>query len=154
MGRNGDPTASPTRIPANLELTDIQVVEDNATGRLIMKVRNTGEELALVTDVEISIEEITGATLSGEVLISRRYDVEFPYAADSFPRVIPVDVSQVVAPVGADSFDSFELTVVVEEGAPNGFRDYTFRARILYNKDLATPWSDPTSVRIFTSERP
>lgn len=130
----------------DMSMRELGVEEGHVSGDgLDIKVRNTGDTVAVVTAVRVRVDEARPLDVcelvGGDQLdVSRLYDAELPADAGT---TVEVPVSQAV---GADEADRFVVTVGVD--GTSGARVYALSASLVVDGDevnlgqavVAAPW--------------
>jgi hypothetical protein len=142
---------------ARLRLVRVGVtyVEEDDLAEITVLLRNDGDQVGIVTAVEIRITGYQFIIASGQIRSSATYDVELPITAplpDMFaggePRVIEASVEQFVDPVGPTALDQFVIRLAPEPGGPAGIHDYVFDIAVIYDEGTRTNMSESLTARL------
>jgi len=122
---------------AVLELVDVTPKGTPEAPMIDIMIRNPGEEVVFITRVVFIIEQLDAAALSGQVVSSATYDVEFPVwdQAISLPVLVSIDVSQSVDP---NDVDRFSVAIGVPQSGRTGlYNIYQVTVSVVYNAEHA-----------------
>lgn len=133
--------------PAELHILAARVVDgENEAGQSIdVQLRNSGGEVAFITEVEFRITEHTVFLFSGGVPASEAYDVRFPTGMDLEGQTVRAPLSQ---RVDAGDVDRIILNVGTAAGGAAALHDYEAVMTLRYNEGKEVQAASPISLRL------